>query len=217
MKLNRDVYERVLAWASDETAAPPEHGDGSLMSAAIDGVASLWRDVETLVRSDDGFEPSANALARATAISRARVAPRRVDRGRLRETVVDLLARMDGFVASLVHDDRRSPLAVRGEAAQAVHMAWEAGDLDIDVVAEPSLVDPLGGAASRWVLRGEVMADVEVGGLEVSLIDPRTGVAVETAALDPFGRFVLEAEPGSWAMRIGLDSQGIHIEPVELA
>ncbi len=215
MRLNTVDYDHVLAWASGEADRPSiESG-----SSRVDAVAALWQRVESLVRSDDAHAPDEAALVRAAAI------PSRISRGgrdvrrmaaRVMESVHDLIERIDGVVALLVHDDRHMPIAVRGDVGQVIHMAWEAGDLDIDLVAEAGTLDPLTGIVSRWVLRGEVMADVEVGGLEVSLIDPRDGLAVETAALDPFGRFVMEAESGSWSIRVGLDSRGLHLEPVEL-
>lgn len=221
MKLNDERYDLTLAWASGELDEAQARGlDSAADRDRIESLAAIWRDVESLVQTDDAFEPSAAAIARAASIPAALHCQSQAVSGGLvaaaKESLEDLLDRFDGFLARLVHDDRLTPMAVRGDVAAAIHMAWEAGELDIDLVAEPTELDPLTGRASRWILRGEVMADIDVGGLEAALVDHRTGIAVETAALDPRGYFVLEAESGSWGLRIGVGHRGLHLEPVEL-
>jgi len=217
MKLTHQQYEQVLGWASGEADTSPEAWcDAGLLPRAR-SLASLWSDVEGLVRDSACLEPSTGAIRRALKIPAAmRRSPVKDLADAASNGVNALLGRLDALVARLVHDDRRMPLAVRGEVGQAVHLAWEAGELDIDVVAEPAQVDPVSGSASNWVIRGEVMADGDVAGLEVCLVDTRDGAAVETASLDGFGQFVMEAPAGVWAIRIGSDDQHLHLEPLDL-
>ncbi len=218
MRLTDEQYERVLAWASGEAFddpvqwCPPE---GLLQARAV---AALWSDVESLSRESSGIEPSGRALARARSI------PRHVSHAwpvssfnAAVDSLTGILNGLESAVARLVHDDRTMPLAVRGEAGQAVHLAWEADDLDVDVVAEPVELDPLTGAVTAWVVRGEVMADTPVAGLEVRVLDTRDQQVIETASLDGFGQFVIEVPSGRWAIRIGSPDQNLHLEPVELA
>jgi hypothetical protein len=220
MKLNDELYDLTLAWASGELDPEQASQLDTAPQERVSKLARLWRSVEALVVADDDVQPSSAALARAAAIPsaapRSLTARQRPRASVVKETLQDLLDRLDGTLARLVHDDRHMPLAVRGEVAQVVHMAWEAGELDIDLVAEPSQLDPLTGKAASWVLRGQVMADLEVDGLEAALVDPRTKAVLTSTMLERDGRFVLGATAGSWCIRIGVGDRGLHLEPVDL-
>lgn len=219
MKLTDELYDLTLAWASGELDPEQTRAFEAAPRQGVVELAELWRSVEALVVADDDLEPSPAALARAAAIpsARAQRAPRTPPiAAAISESLHDMLDRLDGLLVRLVHDDRRMPLAVRGDTAQIVHMAWEAGELDIDVVAEPSELDPLTGQSSSWVLRGQVMTDLEIAGLEATLVDSITRIEVASTPIARDGRFMLTAKSGSWCIRIGGGDRGLHLEPVDL-
>ena len=220
MKLTDELYDLTLAWASGELDQNQPQSLDAAPQQRVAELAELWQSIEAIVIADDELEPSPQAIAQATAIPfgvRSHKSLHQSVAAAAKATLQDLLDQLDGVMARLVHDDRLTPLAVRGEAAQVVHMAWEAGELDIDLVAEPSALDPLTGQSSSWVLRGQVMTDLEIGKVDATLVDSATRAVVSSTVIDRDGRFVLSANAGSWCLRIGASDRGLHLEPVELA
>ncbi len=219
MKLTDEMYDLTLAWASGELDPDQSQALDAAPQERVAELASLWQSIEAIVVADEELEPSTQALAHAMAIpseSRSKQPLHQTVAAAAKATLQDLLDQFDGVVARLVHDDRLTPLAVRGEAAQVVHLAWEAGELDIDLVAEPSALDPLTGQTSSWVLRGQVMTDLQIGEIDAALVDSTTRSVVSSTVVDRDGCFILAADAGSWCLRIGARDRGLHLEPVEL-
>lgn len=219
MKLTDELYDLTLAWASGELDQDQSQALNEAPQQRVAELAQLWQSIEAIVIADDELEPSSQAIAHAMAIPlgvRSKTPLHQSVASAAKATLQDLLDQFDGVIARLVHDDRLSPLAVRGEAAQVVHLAWEAGELDIDLVAEPSALDPLTGQSSSWILRGQVMTDLQIGEIDAALVDSATQAVVSSTVIGRDGCFILAANAGSWCLRIGASDRGLHLEPVEL-
>ncbi len=183
------TFDQLVAYASGELSDAEAALVGAWLAPDAARNVELLREVIETLRSDDTQPATPSAIRRAVA---ALAAERTGWIGAARQ-----------LLAQLIHDSRwqLAPGGYRGPAASGYQLSFDSswGRVDVQVL-EPSVP-----ASRGYRVRGQVTA-VPGASAGDAVLRQRDGDAVLASGTDPFGRFMIEAEPGVYDLLIELDN-----------
>ena len=164
MSLDPNTIERVLAFEAGELDEQEASEVRQAMSTNSE-MAELfesWKLISELTQTDDSVNPPDAVLARAMRLNFT--IPASGSSSSVEGVLTLILDKIDNFVARLIQDNRTQPVALRSGSDENLHQVWEAGEFDIDIIADKS------GESGCWTLRGQIMSDENLEGLPVAIV-----------------------------------------------
>jgi hypothetical protein len=191
-------FETLLSYAAgDLDAATEDDVSRRLDASPADRERCIHiRGIVEMLRSARSEAPSAYVVERARALFRS---PAR--------DALTWIDRVAALVARCVYDNRAEPaLAGVRSSDETIQLAFETGDTEVDLQAEP-----VAGDAGRWRLIGQV-GD---GGAEipVALTQAGSNELVACTSADAHGVFSLEAHAGTYDILLHLGEARVAMLP----
>ncbi len=210
MALHSDTIEQILALEAGELGEQ-EASEIRQEMARNSEMAELfesWKLISELTKTDDSVEPPDAVLARAMRLEFT--LPSASTFPDVEDVLTLILDKMDNVIARLVHDNRVQPSAIRSGVDENLHQVWEAGDFDIDIIADKS------GKSGCWKLRGQIMSDDKLEGIPIAIVLAGTTNVQTECNLDDSGVFSFDLTSGTWGLRIGTPEKSVTLEPIVL-
>ncbi len=208
MSLNKNLIEQILAMEAGDLNEQEASSIRQSMyrNPEMAELFESWKMISTLIQSDDSVSPPDAVIERAKRLEMPKVTPPVVEHGAL----ASILNKIDGFVARLIHDSQLKPVAIRSGSSGNLHQVWEAGEFDIDIIADKN------DQSGQWKLRGQIMSDDNLDGLPVAIVMAGTTNIHSECKLDESGIFTFYVNAGTWGLRIGTETQSVTLEPIAL-
>jgi len=207
--MTRITRERLIAFAAGELEGPEAEEVAAHVAANPEAsrTVSLYRTLGTTVREEDTRSAPADLVARAKAIFRAESPARR-----------GLVDRLQDVIAHLVYDSRLQAAATRATAeADRIQLAFEAGDYEIDLRAEPATGEaPSDTGPRRWRVVGQVLSEAALGRVTVGVLDAGTQTPVAEVEADDRAMFALDLDRGRYDLRVGIGDEVFLLSGVDI-
>jgi anti-sigma factor RsiW len=193
----RIPYSQLIAFAAGELADDEARQVEAALAGNPDAAETVarYRMAHATLQSDDGVDPTPEAVARAKAIFKARREP---------AGEPGLADRVGQLIARLIFDSRAEPAlaGVRG-AVTGFQLAYEMPEsgAQLDLQAD---VDEGGADTRRWRLVGQVSSAETMPPPRVALCRAGSLTPICTVDADERGVFVVRTEPGTYDLHIHL-------------
>ncbi len=203
--MTRITHERLIAFAAGDLQGSEADEVAAHLATNPDAARTveLYRFTADAAGGDDTIAAPADLVARAKAIFRAETPARRG----LAEQVRDVLAH-------LVYDSRLHPAPTRA-TADLVQLAFEAGDVEIDLRAEPRTAGVSGRSDATWRVVGQVLAEDAIGTVAVTVVGAGADVVAEVRS-DDRALFRLDLPIGTYDLRIAIGDDTIVLNDVRI-
>jgi anti-sigma factor RsiW len=207
--------EKLIAFAAGEldeleAARVRQHlGSDTVARETVNLFLALRRTLAT----DDSVVPPDSVIARAKAIFK----PQSVGQSGLATSLASWLEAVDRAVASLLFDSRVQPaLGFRG-ASQAVRLAFDSGEAEVDLeLSGPDDSANDGLCRVTGQISVDPSADAARGPHPVALVEPGTTRAVAETRSDEHGVFSLRVAPGRYDLCVQVGSRVIVAPEVQV-
>ena len=208
-------HEELLAYAAGEL--PPEEARRVEAAIATDPQAGrtvgLYRVAWRSTADDDSVAPPEETISRLKSLFQPRL--QHGGRGRL---AAEWLQRLETTIASLIYDSRLEPATVRTTAAGIARfqMSFQAGEVEIDLQAEPIGSSDDGEAGVRWRLIGQVSTSGDARATDVAVSPADADDAAAIARCDERGMFTIELPAGTYHLHLRINDGVVSLPGVDL-
>ncbi|MHC4413815.1 MAG: anti-sigma factor family protein [Planctomycetota bacterium] len=201
------TYQQLLRYAAGELSGPEAVEIEAHLARDPDAAATVsrYRLVRATLLADDGVDPPPEVVAKAKALFR-----RRAEVSKRPPGLIDQVA---ATIARLIFDSRVQPAlaGLRGPAT-GFQLTYELSGARLDLEVEPAEPAEPAAEGAGWRLLGQIASPRPLPAVRVALCQAGTDEPVCAVESDERGAFALDAQPGTYDLRIHLPD-GVAVVP----